>query len=164
MASGSSSASFMTWPGDGIHRRTSAQAQKMESIGQLSGGIAHDFNNLLTVIIGNAEALGRRIGGHAELQQLCDAIFAAGELCSELTRHLLAFSRRQVLQPVAIDCGDLLKDMQRLLQTHAARRYRTYHGCAGWRRVGAGGPGAAPDPLSSISRSTRKMPCRAAES
>lgn len=93
-----------------------AQAQKMESIGQLSGGIAHDFNNLLTVIIGNAEALGRRLGGQTELQQLCDAIFAAGERGAELTRHLLAFSRRQVLQPVAVDCVELLQDMQRLLE------------------------------------------------
>lgn len=102
-----------------VRRRTEgqlAQAQKMESIGQLSGGIAHDFNNLLTVIIGNAETLGRRLGGQPELQQLCDAIFAAGERGAELTRHLLAFSRRQVLQPVAIDCGELLHDMQRLLE------------------------------------------------
>lgn len=102
-----------------VRRRTEeqlAQAQKMESIGQLSGGISHDFNNLLTVIIGNAETLGRRLAGQSELQQLCDAIFAAGERGAELTRHLLAFSRRQVLQPVAIDCGELLHDMQRLLE------------------------------------------------
>jgi PAS domain S-box-containing protein len=91
------------------------QAQKMEAIGQLSGGIAHDFNNLLTVIIGNAETLSLKLGGQSELRPLSDAIFAAGERGAELTRHLLAFGRRQVLQPVAIDCRDLLLELGWLL-------------------------------------------------
>jgi PAS domain S-box-containing protein len=93
-----------------------AQAQKMETVGQLSGGIAHDFNNLLTVILGNAEALSERLRARPDLKLLCDGIFAAGQRGAELTKHLLAFGRRQVLQPVPIDCNDLLSDLQRLLQ------------------------------------------------
>jgi PAS domain S-box-containing protein len=93
-----------------------AQAQKMETVGQLSGGIAHDFNNLLTVILGNTEALGERLRARPDLKALCDGVFAAGQRGAELTKHLLAFGRRQVLQPVAIDCNEMLKDLQRLLQ------------------------------------------------
>ncbi|MBI3438392.1 MAG: PAS domain S-box protein [Proteobacteria bacterium] len=93
-----------------------AQAQKMETVGQLSGGIAHDFNNLLTVILGNAEALSERLRARPDLQVLCDGILAAGQRGAELTKHLLAFGRRQVLQPVPIDCNELLGDLQRLLQ------------------------------------------------
>ena len=92
------------------------QAQKMETVGQLSGGIAHDFNNLLTVIVGNAEALSERLRARPDLKGLCDGIFAAGQRGAELTKHLLAFGRRQVLQPVPIDCNEMLTDLQRLLQ------------------------------------------------
>jgi PAS domain S-box-containing protein len=93
-----------------------AQAQKMETVGQLSGGIAHDFNNLLTVILGNTEALSEKLRARPDLKLLCDGVFAAGQRGAELTKHLLAFGRRQVLQPVAIDCNDMLTDLQRLLQ------------------------------------------------
>ncbi len=93
-----------------------AQAQKMETVGQLSGGIAHDFNNLLTVILGNAEALSEKLRARPDLKSLCDGIFAAGQRGAELTKHLLAFSRRQVLRPVALDCNEMLSDLQRLLQ------------------------------------------------
>jgi nitrogen-specific signal transduction histidine kinase len=100
-------------------KRTEAQlvqAQKMETVGQLSGGIAHDFNNLLTVIIGNAETLNEKLRARPDLKQLSDGILAAGARGAELTKHLLAFSRRQVLQPVPIDCNELLSNLQRLLQ------------------------------------------------
>ncbi len=93
-----------------------AQAQKMETVGQLSGGIAHDFNNLLTVILGNTEALSEKLRARPDLKALCDGVFAAGQRGAELTKHLLAFGRRQVLQPVAIDCNEMLIDLQRLLQ------------------------------------------------
>jgi PAS domain S-box-containing protein len=92
------------------------QAQKMETVGQLSGGIAHDFNNLLTVIIGNAEQLGERLRARPDLQQLCDTVMAAGKRGAELTRQLLAFSRRQMLQPVSVDCNQLVDGMHRLLR------------------------------------------------
>ena len=92
------------------------QAQKMEVVGQLSGGIAHDFNNLLTVIVGNAEHLGEQLKARQDLRQLADDICQAGERGAELTARLLAFSRRQLLQPQAIDCHQLLDSMHKLLR------------------------------------------------
>jgi len=92
------------------------QAQKMEMVGQLSGGIAHDFNNLLTVIVGNAEHLSEQLGSRQDLRQISDDICQAGERGAELTQRLLAFSRRQMLQPRAIDCRDLLDSMHKLLR------------------------------------------------
>jgi len=92
------------------------QAQKMETVGQLSGGIAHDFNNLLTVIIGNAEFLADELESRQELRQLAEDIGRAGERGAELTRRLLAFSRRQNLLPVEIDCNVLVESMQKLLR------------------------------------------------
>ncbi|TYL91652.1 PAS domain S-box protein [Bradyrhizobium rifense] len=92
------------------------QAQKMETVGQLSGGIAHDFNNLLTVIIGNAELLSEQLKTRPDLRQFADDICESGERGAELTQRLLAFSRRQLLQPRAIDCRDLLQSMLKLLK------------------------------------------------
>lgn len=100
-------------------KRTEAQlvqAQKMETIGQLSGGIAHDFNNLLTVIMGNAEALSLRLKARNDLAALADTIISAAERGAELTQRLLAFGRRQVLKPAAIDCNALIESMQVLLR------------------------------------------------
>jgi PAS domain S-box-containing protein len=79
------------------------QAQKMETVGQLSGGIAHDFNNLLTVIVGNSEFLGDELKAQPDLRQLADDICRAGERGAELTQRLLAFSRRQMLSPIKVD-------------------------------------------------------------
>jgi PAS domain S-box-containing protein len=92
------------------------QAQKMEMVGQLSGGIAHDFNNLLTVIVGNAEHLGEHLKSRQDLRQLAEDICQAGERGAELTARLLAFSRRQLLQPQPIDCHQLLDSMHKLLR------------------------------------------------
>ena len=92
------------------------QAQKMEMVGQLSGGIAHDFNNLLTVIVGNAEHLGEQLKSRQDLQRIADDICQAGERGAELTQRLLAFSRRQLLQPRAVDCHELLDSMRKLLR------------------------------------------------
>jgi PAS domain S-box-containing protein len=91
------------------------QAQKMEAVGQLSGGIAHDFNNLLTVIVGNAELVADSLRARPDLKKMADAIVAAGERGAELTQRLLAFSRRQTLQPVEIDCNRLVREMQEIL-------------------------------------------------
>lgn len=92
------------------------QAQKMETVGQLSGGIAHDFNNLLTVILGNAEALSLRLKAREDLRQLAEGILSAAERGAELTQRLLAFSRRQRLQPAAVNCNALVENMQVLLR------------------------------------------------
>jgi PAS domain S-box-containing protein len=92
------------------------QAQKMETVGQLSGGIAHDFNNLLTVIIGNAELLSQKLKARPDLERLADDIERAGDRGAELTQRLLAFSRRQTLIPVDFDCNGLLENMRALLR------------------------------------------------
>jgi signal transduction histidine kinase/ActR/RegA family two-component response regulator len=92
------------------------QSQKMEMVGQLSGGIAHDFNNLLTVIVGNAEHLGEALKSREDLRRIANDICQAGERGAELAQRLLAFSRRQLLQPTEIDCHDLLGSMQKLLR------------------------------------------------
>ncbi|MET3908914.1 PAS domain S-box-containing protein [Bradyrhizobium sp. S3.3.6] len=92
------------------------QAQKMETVGQLSGGIAHDFNNLLTVIIGNAEHLSEQLKTRPDLRQFADDICESGERGAELTQRLLAFSRRQLLQPQTVDCRELLGSMLKLLK------------------------------------------------
>jgi PAS domain S-box-containing protein len=92
------------------------QAQKMETVGQLSGGIAHNFNNLLTVIVGNAEFLGQQLKPRPDLQRLAQDIERAGDRGAELTQRLLAFSRRQTLVPVDFDCNALLEFMHALLR------------------------------------------------
>ncbi|HVK81413.1 MAG TPA: PAS domain S-box protein [Verrucomicrobiae bacterium] len=92
------------------------QAQKMETVGQLSGGIAHDFNNLLTVILGNAEALSSRLKARADLRNVAETIVSAAERGAELTQRLLAFSRRQMLQPAAVNCTALVENMRVLLK------------------------------------------------
>ena len=92
------------------------QAQKMETVGQLSGGIAHDFNNLLTVIIGNAEMLSESLKARPDLMSLADMIGAAGSRGADLTQRLLAFSRRQTLQPIEIDCNHFISSMQEMVK------------------------------------------------
>ena len=90
-------------------------AQKMEAIGRLAGGVAHDFNNLLTAIIGYADMIAmdsRQDNVRLEAEQ----IRKAGEQAASLTRQLLAFSRKQILQPRVIDLFALVDDMKKLLQ------------------------------------------------
>ncbi len=82
------------------------QAQKMEAVGQLAGGVAHDFNNLLTVIAGYGEIARRHIGAGPGANELGE-IQRAAERAGELTRQLLAFARRQVLEPVLLDINDV---------------------------------------------------------
>ena len=77
------------------------QAQKMEAVGRLAGGIAHDFNNLLTAIRGNAELMSHRVKKDPAMAAEVDEILHAADRAASLTRQLLAFSRKQVLQPVA---------------------------------------------------------------
>ncbi|TVQ90732.1 MAG: PAS domain S-box protein [Deltaproteobacteria bacterium] len=85
------------------------QAEKMQAIGQLTGGVAHDFNNLLTVILGNIELLSERTTQQHELHRLANEAMAAAERGAALTSRLLAFARRQPLEPKAIDVNQLLR-------------------------------------------------------
>ncbi len=93
-----------------------AQSQKLEAIGQLTGGIAHDFNNLLTVIIGNSEMLAEGLGGAPRMQALASMIRTAGERGAELTNRLLAFARRQALEPTVVRPDELIEGMRNLLR------------------------------------------------
>ena len=100
------------------HRQTSEQlfqAQKMEAVGQLTGGVAHDFNNILMIVLGNAGAILEDETVPADIANRAQRIFEAGERGAELTRQLLAFSRRQVLKPEATDLNDLVASTSRLL-------------------------------------------------
>ena len=84
------------------------QAQKMEAIGRLAGGIAHDFNNLLTAIRGNAEMMSHRVKADPAMAAEVDEILHAADRAASLTRQLLAFSRKQILQPVALDLNEIV--------------------------------------------------------
>jgi len=91
-------------------------ARKMEAVGQLTGGVAHDFNNLLTVILGNMELIRRRTGQDHELARQIGAVLQAAERGGALTRQLLAFARRQHLNPVTVDLNRLIEDFSPLLR------------------------------------------------
>jgi signal transduction histidine kinase/ActR/RegA family two-component response regulator len=91
-------------------------SQKMEAIGRLAGGVAHDFNNLLTAILGYSQIVRDRL----IIEGLCtddiDEIRKAGTRASSLTRQLLTFSRKQIMQPQVVDLNELTRDMQKLLK------------------------------------------------
>src|SRR5690606_4722826 len=91
------------------------QAQKMEAIGQLTGGLAHDFNNLLTVISGNLEMIENRLADEKLLVMLREAQEAA-EDGAKLTGQLLAFGRKQALNPKIVDVGQLMSGFSELLR------------------------------------------------
>lgn len=92
------------------------QAQKMEALGNLTGGLAHDFNNHLGVIILNLDILGERLAGDSEAEELAAEAAAAAERGAELVRSLLAFARRQPLQPQRSDVNKLIGDIAKLLR------------------------------------------------
>ena len=91
------------------------QAEKMEAIGQLAGGVAHDFNNLLGVILGYCEVLEGQPDLPESNRKMIVEIHHAGALAKDLTRHLLAFSRRQVLQPVFLDLNATVNHVGNML-------------------------------------------------
>jgi PAS domain S-box-containing protein len=92
------------------------QAQKMESIGQLTGGIAHDFNNLLTVIQGCAEFLGEEIKDNPRQSEMSQMILEAAQRGADLTHRMLAFARRQTLQPQTVDVNGLITNLESFLR------------------------------------------------
>src|SRR5579859_172618 len=92
------------------------QSQKMDALGRLAGGVAHDFNNLLTVIKGNSDLALDQIPHNEPARANCEQISKVADRAASLTRQLLAFSRRQVLQPKVLDLNDLIMESSRLLK------------------------------------------------
>ncbi|RZA36910.1 MAG: response regulator [Lysobacteraceae bacterium] len=91
-------------------------AQKLEAVGKLTGGVAHDFNNVLQIVTGNVQLVQMMAGDNAMMQKRLDSIRSAVQRGAKLSSQLLAFARRQPLQPVALNVLRLLKNMEELLQ------------------------------------------------
>lgn len=100
------------------------QAQKMEAVGQLTGGIAHDFNNMLTVVIGNLDSLARALRGSGRNFGRAQMALTGALSCAELTRRLLAFARRQPLQPSPVHLGQVCRNVAKLLGRTLGERIR----------------------------------------
>jgi two-component system cell cycle sensor histidine kinase/response regulator CckA len=92
------------------------QAQKMEAVGRLAGGVAHDFNNLLMAIMGYGELIRASLNQDDPLYKYSDDILKATERAASLTQQLLAFSRRQVMQPQLLDLNRVLADLEKMLR------------------------------------------------
>jgi two-component system cell cycle sensor histidine kinase/response regulator CckA len=92
------------------------QSQKIEAVGQLAGGIAHDFNNLLTAVLGYTEILERQVMDRLDLAEPLSEIRKAAERAAALTRQLLAFSRRQVLEPRVLDLNSIVRNLEGMLR------------------------------------------------
>jgi len=98
-----------------VLERQLLQSQKMEAIGRLAGGIAHDFNNLLGVVLGHTEILGELAGHDPRLRKSVEAIQNATKRASSLTMQLLAFSRKQVVEPKILDLNASVREIEKLL-------------------------------------------------
>ena len=92
------------------------QSQKMEAVGTLTGGIAHDFNNILTAVLGYAEILKKKLQHDEALATLTDHIASAARRAANLTRSLLAFSRKQTISPGPVDLNEIVSGVEKLLR------------------------------------------------
>ncbi len=98
------------------------QAQRVEAVGRLAGGIAHDFNNLLTGILGYSGLLIDSLAGNTPALQQVTEIRKAGERAASLTQQLLAYSRRQMLQPKVLDLNSIVADLEKMLRRLVGER------------------------------------------
>jgi len=89
-------------------------AQKMEAVGHLAGGVAHDFNNILTAIIGYTNMTRKKVTADEQLTYFADQVLAASDRAAKLTRSLLAFSRKQVIEPKPADLGDIVQGIVKI--------------------------------------------------
>jgi two-component system cell cycle sensor histidine kinase/response regulator CckA len=92
------------------------EAQKMEVIGHLASGVAHDFNNILAVIIGYSDLITTELEPDSPLRKYTEEIRHASDRAAALTRQLLVFSRKQIVQPVVLDLNDVIKDLDKMLR------------------------------------------------
>jgi signal transduction histidine kinase len=92
------------------------QSQKMEAVGQLAGGVAHDFNNLLTIINGYAHLLLGRLAASDPSRRVVEKMLQAGERAADLTRRLLSFSRKQMVQPTVLDLDEVVREAESMLR------------------------------------------------
>ena len=93
-----------------------AQSQRLEAVGQLAGGIAHDFNNLLTVILGQSQLLANDLKEDSPLSRGLSEVTAAAERAADLTRQLLTFSRRQIVEPRVLQLNDRVKNLETMIR------------------------------------------------
>ena len=107
------------------------QAQKMEAVGQLTGGVAHDLNNILTVITGTIEILAEAVAGQPELVAIAKMIEEAAARGGDLTQRLLAFARKQPLQPCEVDVNALVMESAKLLRPTLGEHIETHMKLAG---------------------------------
>ena len=93
------------------------QSQKMEAVGQLAGGVAHDFNNILTAIVGYADLLAAEVGQNSQQREDIEEIRKAARRAAALTRQLLSFSRKQVLEPRIVDVNGVVLNLDKMLRS-----------------------------------------------
>ena len=113
------------------------QSQKLETVGRLAGGIAHDFNNILTVVIGQSDQVLDRLSPDDALRSKVETIKRSATRAAALTRSLLAFSRRQVLQPMSLELNKVLSDMKDMLGKMVREDVRLVLECKSTGRVRA---------------------------
>src|SRR5262245_5167195 len=139
------------------------QSQKMEAIGQLTGGIAHDFNNVLTAITSIISILADGVADKPQLSEATKLIAAAARRGAELTRRLLAFARKQPLEPRETDINALIINAQKLFRPSLGSTPRLTFAWTRMRGPPLSTPPSSPPHCSTL-RSTRAMPCPRAES